>query len=130
MFNAKIISFYAKKNNKSLRSFCNICESSWDETPSLKTFFIRPEDIDLYNNYIDTFEFYADPTDATKINTLYEIYTKDKSWFGKLNEIILGYEGDEDNRFIIPRFGEQRLNCDKSCIKNIKPFCRICDRII
>ena len=130
LFNIKNVSLNAKKYNKAVRSFCNICESSWDETPSLKTFFIRPEDIDLYKDYIDTFEFYINENSINQINILYEIYAKDKEWFGKLNEIIIGYQGEEDNKFIIPRFGEQRLNCGKRCIKGIEPTCHICDRII
>ena len=127
-FNVKILSSAAKKHDKSLRSFCNVCESSWDETSSIKTFFIRPEDINLYENYIDTFEFYTDDRNAARLNVLYEVYAKDKKWFGKLNEIIVGYEGEEDSRFIIPLFGEKRLDCDKRCMKD--GSCRICDRII
>lgn len=129
-FNVKILSENAKKNNKALRSFCNVCESSWGKTPSLKTFFIRPEDLYLYEDYIDTFEFYIDDTAPARLNVLYEIYTKDQEWFGKLNEIIIGYEGEEDSRFIIPRFGEVRLDCNKRCMQGVKPTCHICDRII
>ena len=130
MFNAKLLSLNAKKYGKSLRSYCNICESSWDKTSSLKTFFIRPNDIDLYKDYIDTFEFYIDEFSPVRLNALYEIYTKDKQWFGKLNEIIVGYEGEEDNRFIIPLFGEKRLNCGKRCMKGLEPSCHICERVI
>ena len=129
MFNAKILSLNAKKYGKALRSFCDVCESSWDKTLSLKTLFIRPEDIDLYKNYIDTFEFYSN-AESTKLNVLYQIYTKDKKWFGKLNEIIIGYNGDEDNKTIISTFGEKRLNCNKKCMQGIEPTCHICDRII
>jgi hypothetical protein len=85
MFSAQILSKAAKQKNKSLRAFCNVCQSSWDYTPSIKTFFIRPEDLSLYEGIIDTFEFYTDEKDATKINALYEIYTKDKVWNGKLS---------------------------------------------
>ena len=92
-FEIKNVSNLAKKHHKSLRAFCNICQSSWSDSLSLKTFFIRPEDLDLYTNYIDTFEFYITNKDYQKINTLYEIYTKDKKWFGLLNEIISDYKG-------------------------------------
>lgn len=129
-FSAKILSNSAKKNNKSLRSFCNVCESSWDETSSIKTFFIRPEDIDLYEGIIDTFEFYIGDNDLQRLNTFYSIYVKDKKWYGKLKEIIVGYEGNEDSRFIIPRFGEKRLNCGKICAQGEELSCHICDRIV
>lgn len=130
MFNVKILSTAAKKNNKSLRSFCNVCESSWLETPSIKTFFIRPEDLKLYEKYIDTFEFYINNASASRLNTLYEIYVKDQKWFGKLEEIIVGYVGEEDNRFFIPNnFGEKRLNCSKKCMQDNEK-CNICNRIV
>lgn len=128
-FSAKILSKNAIKNGKSLRVFCNVCQSSWDQTKSIKTFFIRPEDIYLYEGIIDTFEFYIDDKDATRINTLYQIYTKDQYWHGKLSQIIIGYTGEENNQYIIPKFGEKRLNCNKTCMQGIKPACHICDRI-
>lgn len=127
-FDLKVISFHAKKRNIKIRCFCNFCSSSWDKTPSLKKFFIRPEDLRFYGKYIDTFEFYIN--NKNNINTLYEIYAKGQRWFGLLKEIIINYEGDEDNRFIISPFGEKRLNCRKRCMREIEPTCHICDRII
>ena len=128
-FNAEALSINAKKHNKSLRCYCNICESSWKNTPSLKTFFIRPEDIVLYEGLIDTFEFYSDNLSPTRVNTLYEVYAEKQQWFGQLDEIIIGYKGNLDNKFVIPRFGEKRLNCGKRCMKNIEPTCHFCDRV-
>lgn len=121
-----------KKKNVALRSYCNICEGAWSQTPSIKKFFIRPEDLPLYENLIDTFEFFLPDAllSVTRLNTLYTIYTCDKYWFGKFNEIITGYEGDEDSRFIISTFGEQRLKCRQKCMSNLEPTCHICDRII
>ena len=129
-FNVKILKLNAEKYKKSLRCFCNLCESSWEYTPSLKTFFIRPEDLNLYENYIDTFEFYTNAASVAALNIWYEIYTKDKKWTGKLDEIIMGYKGEEDNTFIVSNFGEKRLNCNKKCMQGIEPTCHICDRII
>ena len=126
-FDLNAISFNAKKKNIKIRCYCNTCESSWKDTPSIKTFFIRPEDLHLYQKYIDTIEFY---TDKKNINVLYEIYVKDRKWFGKINEIITGYIGDEDNRFLISDFGERRLNCQKRCMKGIEPTCHMCDHVI
>lgn len=128
-FSCEALSYNAKEKNIELRVYCNVCQSSWNETPSLKTFFIRPEDISLYAKYIDTFEFYANELDTTRINTLYQIYAKDQEWHGNLKDLIIGYEGEEDSQFLIPRFGEKRLNCNKKCNKNIPPHCFLCDRI-
>lgn len=128
-FNAKILKDNAKEKGISLRCYCNVCQSSWDDTPSLKTFFIRPEDIDLYAEYFDTFEFYVNKNEINKVNVLYRVYSKEKRWIGKLNEIIVGYTGDEYSAFILPRFGEKRLNCGKKCAKNISPYCHLCENM-
>ena len=130
-FNIKKASENAKKNNKSLRCFCNIAQYQWKNTPDIKKFFIRPEDIDLYEDYVDTIEFnLKHDSSVIKLNTLYEIYTKDKKWSGKLKEIIDNYYTDDDSRFIIPRFGEKRLDCGRRCLQKGYPTCQICDRII
>lgn len=123
------VSEKAKKKQLFLRTFCNICQSPWENTPSLKNFFIRPEDIELYENYIDTFEFFFDTFDSIKLNVLYEVYKQDKKWFGLLNEIILNLKDDIDNRFLISYFGERRLSCRKRCAYETEPTCHICDRI-
>lgn len=128
-FSAPILSENAKKAGKALRCYCNICQSSWDRTQSLKTFFIRPQDIDLYAQYFDTFEFYVNHKDINKINVLYNVYSKEKKWLGKLNEIIVGYQGDDYSAFILPRFGEKRLNCGKRCMKNPDTGCHLCQRM-
>lgn len=127
-FSAMILSERAKKKNIALRVFCNVCQSSWAETPSIKTFFIRPEDIDLYSNFFDTFEFFY--STVSQINQFYEIYAKDKKWFGRLDEIIVGYKGETDSRFFVPDFAEKRLTCKRKCAIGIEPTCKLCDRII
>lgn len=107
-----------------IRTFANVCQTQCGETPSLKTFFIRPEDISIYEDYIDTIEFFGD-RDRTEI--LYKIYAIDKKWFGQLKEIIVGFNSDLDSRFIIPKFAESRIKCGKKCLKG--GSCKICERI-
>lgn len=129
-FSAKFLSKKAKEKGISLRTFCNVCQTSWYKETAFKTFFIRPEDIDLYEGIIDTFEFYfATKEDiAKKVNPLYEIYTKDKKWFGKLNEIIVYFNDDYDSRFILPYFGSKRLDCGKRCTLGYS--CNMCKEIM
>jgi len=54
-----------------------------------KQFFIRPEDVDIYGEYVDVIEFYDS---IEQQNVLYEVYFKDKEWNGKLREIIKGMD--------------------------------------
>lgn len=132
-FSALFLKPLAKSKNIQLRVFCNICQSSWYKTKSLKTFFIRPEDIDLYSYYFDTFEFiYAkEKPDIHEINVLYEVYAIDKHWAGRLDEIIKEYIGEEDSRFFLPDFAEFRLKCQKKCVTrgNMSSKCNMCERI-
>ena len=117
----------AQEKNINLRCYCNIAESSWVNTPSLKTFFIRPIDIQLYAEFIDTFEFYN--INKNILNVLYQVYAIKKQWFGQLKEIITNYKSDQDERYLPGIFGEKRLKCRLKCMRN-PTDCQICDRIV
>lgn len=101
-----------------------MAQSSFSETVALKKFFIRPEDTDIYSQYIDIFEFY---NVDEKLDTYYKIYAIDKKWFGQLNEIIIDFNSDIDNKYIVPRFLEMRYKCGKKCFKG--GHCRRCEVI-
>ena len=45
-----------------------------------------------------------------------------------MNEIIINLKSDIDNRYIIPRFAEKRISCDKKCQKGGR--CNICNNIL
>lgn len=107
-----------------IRTFPNVCQTACKEIPSLKTFFIRPEDVIYYEDYVDTLEFFGY---KNSIETVYKVYAIDKKWFGQLKELILGFNEDFDSRYIIPRFAEKRIRCGKECLKG--GYCRICERV-
>ena len=48
----------AEENKVKVRCFADISQYNWDDQDGFKGFYIRPEDIDLYSQYIDTLEFY------------------------------------------------------------------------
>lgn len=108
-----------------VRCFPNVGQSAWKWTPALKKFFIRPEDVHMYEPYIDVLEFFGR---EDSIETYYKIYAIDKKWFGKLNEVIIDFDDKEiDSRFILPKFAVRRLNCGKHCLKG-RP-CKVCEAI-
>lgn len=90
-----------KNKNIKIRVIPNICQSSFLETPSLKTFFIRPEDISIYSIFVDVFEIVADEEHQ---ELLYKIY-KEGKWFGKIKEIIPSFKDELDSRYLISSFG-------------------------
>lgn len=116
----------AHKNNIKIRIYPNVAQSRWNKLSDILKFFIRPEDIEMYEPYVDVCEFYGDK--AQQIDTYYKIYQEDKKWFGDLQEIIIGLDSKIDSRYIIPRFAEKRIKCGKDCLKGGK--CEMCKRIL
>lgn len=107
-----------------VRIFPNVAQSSIKSSPALKKFFIRPEDLSVYEPYVDIVEFWG-PLERQDI--YHHIYFNSRQWFGDLNEIIFDLNTPLDSRRIVPIFAPMRVKCDKKCMKNGK--CRICDRI-
>ena len=108
-----------------IRVFPNICQSSFAETPSLYTFFIRPDDIDIYANFVDVFELI---TDKDRQQIIFKIY-KEGKWFGKINEIIPSFHGELDNKYILDGFGLFRCKCNKRCYRKLSS-CGICAKYV
>lgn len=87
-------------------------------------FYIRPEDIDLYDGIIDIIEFTIDKENPDREYIIYDIYRKNKAWHRDLNEIIKGFNNVIPNSSISEHFGQIRLNCGKKCVRGGK--CRLC----
>lgn len=120
------ISNIAKKNNVKIRCYANIIQSSWKGEKGLKGFFIRPEDVDIYSQFVDVIEFY-DTVDQQ--NVLYDVYFHSKEWNGKLREIVKGLTDDVNNYYILGgEFARRRSHCGKRCLKDNS--CKLCDRLI
>lgn len=120
------VSSIAKERDVQIRCYANIIQSSWKNERGIKGFFIRPEDVDFYSNYVDVIEFY-DSVDQQ--NVLYEVYFHSKEWNGKLREIIKGIVSDVDNYYILgSEFARRRSQCGKKCLKGER--CELCDRLI
>ena len=106
-----------------VRVFPNIAQSSWINTDAIKKFFIRPEDIETYEGYVDVCEFFGD---LTRVNETFLVYKNKKKWSGFLNELIIDLNNsDIDNRFILRTFGQRRIGCNKRCMFN--GTCNLCE---
>lgn len=123
-FSLKQIAEIAHAQHTAIRVFPNVAQSSWKETPALKKFFIRPEDIDIYAQYVDVCEFFGK---RDKLNIYYDVYANDKEWFGDLKELIVDLDISLDSRRVVPAFARYRSKCRKRCQQG-RP-CAICDRI-
>lgn len=123
-FQLNKISKLLHDNDIRVRVFPNICQSSFSTIPSLKTFFIRPEDIPIYAKYVDVFELISD---ADRQGIIYKIY-KQQKWFGDISEIIPSFKGNLDSRFLLNTFGKTRVKCGRRCLIDPKS-CSLCDTL-
>ena len=124
-FDLKDVSKVCKEYNTQIRVFPNVAQlsSRVGNLNKLKSFFIRPDDIEYYEPYVDVCDFFG-PLDRQSV--LYEIYTKEK-WLGNLSDLIIGLNVDIENTTLVPSFGIERLSCRKDCYKG---KCIICDKCL
>ena len=107
-----------------IRIFPNVSQSLAKDIPFEKTFWVRPNDIDAYNNIgVTSCEFKCEPH---QLSVYYEAYSIDKNWFGDLREIIKGCNIPIDNRSLAPYFVNVRTHCGKKCLYG--GVCDLCSK--
>ena len=107
-----------------IRVFANVAQTaSPEKNAGITAFFIRPEDVKCYEDYVDVIEFFG-PTNRASV--LYEIYAIYHTWAGKLNDLILRLDCEVQNSLITTAtFGVHRVGCEKKCQYN---RCYVCTR--
>ncbi len=97
--------------------------------------YIRPEDVEVYAQYVDHLEFDIDTLE--KELTLYNIYTIDKKWPGNLNMLLsyLNYHVDNRGFDNLPNptgeqhyFAKRRINCGQRCQESPRR-CNFCPTV-
>lgn len=88
--------------------------------------WIRPEDIDFYEEYIACVEF--EDCDMKKESVLYRIYAEQKIWNGPLTMLISNFNYPAENHLISQEVTKIRLNCGQKCQKTGR--CHICERAL
>lgn len=102
-----------------VRCMGNILEKGTGIDP-LKSFFIRPNDVNLYEQYIDIIEISSSTADKSAV--ILDAYKK-QDWFGNLSEIIPGV--DVDNRCLTSLTGLRKTVCGRSCLYGGP--CHVCE---
>lgn len=114
------------KAGAAIRTFPNVAQSNPGYNPKLYAqFFIRPEDLEFYSQFIDTVEFFGK---IEKQHIYYRIYNKLQRWQGNLNDIIIDLNMDIRNESLEGTFPARRFKCNRSCIKGGK--CKTCLHLI
>jgi hypothetical protein len=108
------VSIVCKRAGIKVRVYANIAQSAWDGLPAIKKFFIRPEDIRYYENYVDGGIEFKTPTSVAQ-EVVYDAYEREY-WFGNLSEIIIGLDTSLDSRRLPTTFGLLRAECHKRCL--------------
>ena len=88
--------------------------------------WIRPEDIDEYDKYIDTIEF--DNVTLTQEQALYRVYMEDKEWPTDLRLLIQNFNYTGNNRLLRSDLTQRRINCGQRCQSGAP--CHICRRLL
>jgi hypothetical protein len=88
-------------------------------------FWVRPEDVPVYESYVSVFEFYS--TSLREEAGYLKIYAEDRNWPGNLNLLIHNFKVNVDNRGIPEDIGTIRLNCGQRCATGL---CHICENAI
>ena len=110
-----------------IRAVCNAAQASflYKEQNNFKAFFIRPEDVEFYGQYIDVLEF---NNFSQSINTTYEIY-KRGTWDADLEILIDRLNISVDNRNLVQPAMQERATCQRKCLTGERS-CHICDEAI
>ena len=87
------------------------------------SFFIRPEDLHLYEKYLGVIDFKI--TNQDKEDMLYKIYNRG-NFVNDLGQLLEDCTFSVPNAFIKPEFGEARVNCRQHCMIP-GHSCHLCD---
>ena len=71
--------------------------------------WVRPEDVELYEEYVDVFEF--EDCDIKEEQALYRVYAEQKRWIADLNKLISNLNYSAMNNLIHSDFSEKRAFC-------------------
>jgi hypothetical protein len=110
-----------------IRAVANISyEVLWGDDDGVCGTWIRPEDVEVYENYISVIEF--EDCDNRKEQALYRIYAEQHEWPGDVKMLISNVNAEGVNRMIPPSFAEKRIKCKQRCQST--GSCHICHLLL
>lgn len=129
-YNLPELSKYCHSKNVKLRLILNkIPATSFDKGINPRSPIFRPQDIDLINKYVDTYEFdCGEPYDWAKFNVLYRTWFERKSWHGQLSEINDDIHMSFHNDTIYPNLTDYKITCGRKCNQRTGTYCKKCNQ--
>ena len=88
--------------------------------------WLRPEDLDKYEDLLDTIEFEFCPVEREQ--TLFKVYAEDHQWPTRLDILVSDLGSDAINRYIAPELIQRRLTCRQTCQGD--GICHMCETLL
>lgn len=85
--------------------------------------WIRPEDVEDYEDYIDVLEF--EFCEVQREQTLFKVYAEDQQWSTRLDILVEDLGSPALNRLINPQLVNARLTCRQRC--QADGMCHMCE---
>lgn len=113
-----------KKTDISLRICPNLAYDAYiPRENGIYGTWVRPEDIETYEEYIDVCDFITD--ELSKEAILLRIYKENKAWPGNLSLLLTNFNVHVDNRALPEELGKTRMNCGQRCMETSN--CHFCE---
>jgi hypothetical protein len=110
-----------------VRAIPNVCYQDYlPHKNGIHGQWIRPEDLSLYEVYIDAIEF--EDCNVEKEQALYRIYMEEKEWPGEFNELYTNFDYKGVNRMLEAQDAIRRMTCGQTCEMNGN--CHLCDTVV
>ena len=94
-------------------------------------FWVPPEYVHLYEEYVDTMELCQDANEPNREETLLRLYAVDKSYKSELRFLIKNFDIHMRTAYLDTTFFTRRINCGQRCLisKNNCHFCSALPRL-
>lgn len=129
-YNLSELSEYCHSKNVKLRLILNkIPSTSFDKGINPRSQIFRPQDIDVIDKYVDTYEFdCGEPYDWSKFNVLYHTWFERKHWHGQISEINEDVHMNFHNDTVYPNLIDYKIVCGRKCNQRIGNYCKKCNQ--
>lgn len=117
----------ADEYHATIRLVANICSYTYlGRQNGICGTYIRPEDVSVYEKYVDTIEFVTET--LSQEGVLFEIYAVKKHWNGNLSYLLTNFNCQVDNRAFPEEFAAARVQCRQDCMR--RGTCHLCDTLV
>lgn len=121
-----------KAKKVKLRCILNrVPSTALDKGINEKSMIYRPEDLPLLEKYFSCFEFdCGEPYDWAKFDVLFRTFFRKGKWNGNLQELNPDVTFRFDDRFVIPEYTANKLNCERRCCSHYSNSCKKCEQFL